>query len=476
MSYSIRKQTTRRVVLGISGLVAVFCIANYFVIRSVLIHSFDDELLHEFQSVSSVSRVWPDGDFYVDLDFDIATQYGEGGSRYFQAWDSSLTFVIDRSPYIENTDSQWPLPVVALGEAPVFVNMNVDNKSVRAVLRRIPAQWGWVEQQPNLEVADEVKGYSLVLMVARDRSPLSHTLLELALWMSALGLASVGLSWFIVSSLVSRGMKTLGVIADRIENIASTEDFVSPDEQWPEEIKPIAETLNRLLSRIDATVQRMQRFTDDAAHELRTPIAELRLVTDVALRAPDNPERAKEAILQMNEVSYAMANTVNAMLDLARFQSGYHRSRLSSIDVDVASVIQEVISQTAEVAHKRHLQVVYDAPDLFQRRMDLDLTKLIFRNLIGNAIAYASEETVVRIELNKTENGFVLVIQNEVTNLNADDLEHLTEPFWRKGASRHQRDHVGLGLALVKEACQLMNLSLQFTLADTHVLQCKVIQ
>ena len=476
MSYSIRKQTTRYVVIGISLLTTMVCLANYFVMRSILVHNFDEDLLLEFQSITSVSRIWPDGDFYVDLDFDIATQYNEGGNRYFQAWNPSLTEVIDRSPFIESTDSQWPLPVAQLSSEPVFANMTVGDKSVRVVIQKVDAQWGWVEQQPDLEVADDVKAFSLVLMVGRDRSSLSDALFYLGVWIILVALILVVFSWTIVNYLVAQGMKTFVVMSNRIDKIATTDDTLPKDNSWPEEIKPVVETLNQLLSRIDANVQRMRRFTGDAAHELRTPLAELRLLTDVALRSPENQERLVEAVTQANHLSHSMANTVNAMLHLARFQSGHYQVQVSHTSIELPSLIQDIVRQHTHALSEKNQQVMFEPKIAFTRELDIDLSRMIFNNLMSNAISYAPEGTVIRIELEPTAKGFLFVIENEAVNIKQADLVHFTEPFWRKGESRHQRDHVGLGLALVNEACQVMSLSIQFSLLNTHRLRCTITQ
>ena len=475
MSYSIRQQTTWAVVASISVLTTLFCVANYWVNRAILVHNFDEDLLLEFQSISSVARIWPDGDFYIDLDFDVATQYNTGGSRYFQAWDSELTDVIDRSPFIESTDSQWPLPTPTVTSEPVFSNMTVDEKSVRVVIQTIDAQWGWAEQEPDLEVADDIQDFSLVLMVGRDRDSLNNALFELGVWTALIGLTLVALSWAIVNHLVTRGMKTFALMSNKIEKIATTEESI-PVDDWPDEIQPVVTTLNQLLARIDASVQRMRRFTADAAHELRTPLAELRLVTDVALRTPDNNERIRDAVQQANQLSHSMANMVNAMLHLARFQSGRHHSPRTDVSIDMRQFIQTVLDQHMPLLSQRNQRVLFESARPLTRMLDADLCHIIFSNLISNATAYAPEGTTVRIALASTENGFVFTLENKVENIEPDDLEHFTQPFWRKGESRHQRDHVGLGLALVSEASQLMNLSLRFSLTDAHTLRCTLIQ
>ena len=476
MSYSIRKQTTWAVVASISLLTTVFCVANYFVNRSILIHNFDEDLLLEFQSISSVSRIWPDGDFYVDLDFDIATQYNPGGSRYFQAWDSELTEVIDRSPFIESTDSQWPLPIPTVTSEPVFTNMTVGEKSVRVVIQTIDAQWGWAEQQPDLEVAEDIEDFSLVLMVGRDRNSLSEALFELGVWTLLVGFTMVALSWAIVNYLVTRGMQTFVDMSNKIEKIATTEDSLAEDDNWPVEIKPVVTTLNQLLSRIDTTVQRMRRFTADAAHELRTPLAELRTVTDVALRSPNKTERMSDAVQHANQLSHTMANTVNAMLQLARFQTGQQLTPVAEVNIALPQFIQDILSQHRRTVTEKKQHVAFKPVDSFTRLLDADLSHLIFNNLISNATAYAPEGTTLHIQLAPTENGFVFTLENQVENIEPEDLEHFTQPFWRKGKSRHQRDHVGLGLALVSEACQRMNLTLHFSLTDAHTLRCTVTQ
>ncbi|WLQ11472.1 ATP-binding protein [Hahella aquimaris] len=468
---SIRFTTTWLTFAGVSLLGLALCSAAYLVARKILIDNFDRDLLLEFQNVASVARVWPDGDFYIDIDFDVATQYNSGGSRIFQVWSADGKEIVDQSPMLEEENRRLSYPPRPADKKPYFFDLQ-DKHPARAIFQKVDAQWGWIEEQPDLKVSEHVQGMEVQLLVARERTSLDQSLALLRNWMLAIAAILPALTFLIVYLTIGRGLKPLRELTTKVSAIRSSGEKLEADLHWPQEITPVAETLNALLKRLDFTLQRERRFTSDAAHELRTPLAELRIATDIALRAQQNQERLLTAVRHANHLSHSMANLVNSMLLLARFQSG--SSKPENTPINVAALFDEQRQRIHALANKRGLTVQAEAPNTLIITSDKGLLTTIMANLFTNAVEYAPLESTVALSLSASACGFALETRNTAPDLTHEDLERLFHPFWRKGESRSQRDHYGLGLAIVQEAAACLALELDVALEKENVLRIRV--
>ncbi|MEJ2407276.1 MAG: histidine kinase dimerization/phospho-acceptor domain-containing protein [Candidatus Thiodiazotropha sp.] len=452
---SIRFTTTWLTFVGVSLVGLALCTTSYFVSKNILIENFDGDLLLEFQNIASVARTWPDGDFYVDIDFDVATQFNKGGSRNFQVWNESGDEIIDQSPMLEEEDRRLDYPPKSALDTPYFFDLE-DHYPARAVFQLIDTQWGWVEEQPDLVVDEKTKSMRVQLLVVRERTSLDRSLTHLRNWMLLIAAIIPIVTFVIVYITIGQGLSPLRKLARQVNAIQSSTEKLDPTALWPAEISLVVDMLNGLLHRLELTLIRERRFNADVAHELRSPLAELRLATDIALRSQNSHERLLTAAHQANDLSHSMADLVNSMLLLARFQTGGAKPEIESIDL---SPIYERQCQTIlHAAGARNLIVVMHKPGGLIFDSDRGLFSRILSILFSNAVAYAPAGSIVKLMLIRNASGFRILSVNRAPDLAQDDLDKLFQPFWRKGESREQRDHFGIGLAIVKEAAICLNL------------------
>lgn len=461
---SIRSTTTWLTFIGISLLGIILCTSVYLVTKQILTKNFDQDLLIEFQNISGVSRVWPDDDFYVDIDFDVATQFNAGGSRLFQVWSTGKGLgdyleVIDRSPMLEELGINLPHPIEDTPSSPYYYDLTFPNElPARAVIMRTNTQW-IEDEDSNVEVP-EIK---IDIVVARERVSLDNSISMLLHWMLIIAAIFPIVSFIIVYYAISFGTSPLKRLADNISRIEGSNEKISLDDRWVKEIIPVVNTFNQLLDRLEKGVKRERRFTNDLAHEMRTPLAELRIVTDVVLRANDK-DRLVKGVQQINTLSHSISELVNGMLLLTRIQSD--NSQLSLTPVDISPLICLHIERTQKRALARSINVIVDIPNVLITETDPVLLMTIFSNLMNNAIAHAPQNSDVSLCLKKQASGFDFSIENFAPDLTNEDLTHLQEPFWRKEQSRHSGNHFGLGLAIVEEAVDCLNLQLKVNLNE----------
>ena len=238
----------------------------------------------------------------------------------------------------------------------------------------------------------------------------------------------------VVTFAVRRGLAPLDDVGRQIES-ASLQTKVSTGAA---ELRPVVDRLNQLLARLDEAFQRERRVSADIAHELRTPIAELRAMAEVPEAAswPDALQIAKR-----------METLVAGLLALARHEAGHQE--LKREPVALAKLVDEIWQP---LASRRSLDVKIDVTGTW--KTDPTLLRLIIANLLENAVEYSTG--TIRVAGNDTR----LEISNTVNGLTPEDLPKMFERFWRKEAAR-TNGHCGLGLVLARSAATALGLKLE---------------
>ena len=175
--------------------------------------------------------------------------------------------------------------------------------------------------------------------------------------------------------------------------------------QWPSDLAPLITTLNALFERVDTALAREREFTDDAAHQLRTPLAALKLQAQVLARVEDP---ARQAIL-IAELTLAVDRAtllVSRMLTLARLDSGDMRGQT----LDVAAIATDCIAELAVFATRRDIALAFDGPGQ-AAMIDGDETALhlILSNLIENAVRHTPVGTTVTVAVGHDDDDRVVV-------------------------------------------------------------------
>lgn len=306
---------------------------------------------------------------------------------------------------------------------------------------------------------------NLTLVVAHGRESLDYTL---AMLLTGLALAAVALTvgmLLIVSVGIRRGLRPLDDIshlADRVGPQSLQLRFPSPD-QLPLEIAPIAGKLNDLMDRLQEAFERERRFSAAVAHELRTPITELRSLCEVALRWPD--QRAGQTdqqspLAEALAISTEMSTLVESLLLLAKCQAGMAEPMLEEIDLHTA--MEQWIAPLRDAATARGMTLRCTATAAVPA--DRQMFAIVLRNLLSNAIVYGHAGSEIIIETAHALNSPVIRIGNQTDDIGPDDLGHLVEPFWRKDVARTGSTHTGLGLSIVAAFAKTMKLELGFAL------------
>ncbi|MEK8090261.1 ATP-binding protein [Thermithiobacillus plumbiphilus] len=254
---------------------------------------------------------------------------------------------------------------------------------------------------------------------------------------------------------VGRGLKPLRELARTLKTRAP--DSLAPVqlENPPAELQPLQVALNELLGRLAEAFARERRFTADAAHELRTPIAGIRLQAQVALRSTEDDAR-RQALRQVIQGADRATHLVAQLLTLARLEPGHV---LEKAPVDLCALTEESVASLAHDAAARgtRLSLRCEAPIWVQG--EAGSLGILLRNLIDNAIRYGGSQGSVEIDIRQGEPGIELSVMDAGPGIPPEERQRVLERFYRRLGTEEEGS--GLGLSLVARIAAMHSASLQ---------------
>ena len=271
---------------------------------------------------------------------------------------------------------------------------------------------------------------------------------------------------------LARGIQPLNQLEERIR--ARNSDDLSPLDHRtvPLEVAPLVASVNDLLTRLSDSLATQKRFLTDAAHQLKTPLAGLRMQADLAQREGTSTEELKRSLEHIGNASIRATHTVNQLLALARAESS---STLQAfVACDIARLTIEVVRDSVPRALEKHIDLGYDGAQPGDPGVWVDgnstLLKELVRNLLDNAMNYtpssAEKPGVITARVLADPFGRMLVLQVEDSGPGVPEAERelIFQPFYRALGSG--ADGSGLGLPIVQEIARQHGAEL--TVEDAH--------
>jgi two-component system, OmpR family, heavy metal sensor histidine kinase CusS len=220
-----------------------------------------------------------------------------------------------------------------------------------------------------------------------------------------------------------------------------------------DEFSCLARTFNAMIARLQRSFEEIRRFTADAAHELRTPLAAMRTEAEVALCSPRSPERDGRVLEDLLEEIERLTRLVSHLLFLSREDTGIGARDFQPVHLD--DVVRDVGEHMQVAAREKGVKLVVDLPELCQVSGDAHRLRQLFFNLLDNAIKYTPPDGKVTIE-GKPSNGEAHVIVADTgIGIPADHLPYVFDRFYRVDPSRSpETDGSGLGLAICRSIAE----------------------
>jgi two-component system, OmpR family, sensor histidine kinase TctE len=250
----------------------------------------------------------------------------------------------------------------------------------------------------------------------------------------------------VLSVLVYEGIRRGLAPLERLEAQLAhrTTASLSPIEmtQAPEEVHSLANALNQLLTTLRRSLSQEKRFLNDAAHQLRTPLAGLISQTELAMQETE-PEALRQRLVKVHTGAQRSAHLVHQLLSLARTEA-----EVALRPVDVAALAREVAREWTPRALAADIDLGYEGEDTLMAAGDKLLLREALNNLIDNALRYTGPGSKVTLRTQFQDGHCVLDVEDNGPGLSATDRDHMFERFWR---ASELPGGCGLGLSIVSE-------------------------
>src|SRR6476661_6449553 len=412
---------------------------TWLVAQSIAGKPFDRALEYNVQALAQLVTV---------QDQRVVFYLPQPAREMLRADDSDQIYYQVRGPKGELLSGERDLPAPPEEERAAPGEVRLRDDAVRGFDVRVAYTW----------VRPELPSAPLVLVqVAETREKRSVLATEIIKGVMLPQFVILPLAVLLVWLALVRGIKPLSQLEERIR--ARKPDDLSPldDKAVPLEVAPLVSSVNDLLTRLKDSIATQKRFLADAAHQLKTPLAGLRMQADLAQREGANADELKQSLKQIGRSSMRATHTVNQLLALARAESSGRG--LPRQPCDLAQLTREAVRDSVPHAMDKRIDLGYDgalpgSPGVLLQGNPTLLKELV-RNLLDNAVAYTpsspQQPGVVTARVLADPFGRVLVLQVEDTGPGIPEAERelVFQPFYR--ALGTNVDGSGLGLPIVLE-------------------------
>jgi heavy metal sensor kinase len=411
--------------LGLSG------VGSWFSMRASAFDSIDEELKDRISGVETFLK----GQIATSSPAEIRNEFleqsvlGPGGDL-FQVCDERGEWLY-RSAVLENSQAPIRLPN-DLGARPIYENLDLQGAPVRFATERVT-----------------VNGHPYAIQVAAPLNEFLRALdrFRLMLWLSVpVLLIGAGLGGYWISGHALRPVDRITTTAESISIRNLSDRLEVPNTS--DELQRLSETLNRMLTRLDKSVQRMSQFTADASHELRAPVSLIRTTAELAVRGGRTNTDFHEDMVQILGEAERTSRLIDSLLLLARADAG--GGGLQHELTNVLVPIREAIEQGRSLAAKKRIELKADLnPDPIVVRGDGEALRRLFFILIDNAVKYTGEGGGVRLDVQALGGQASIKVVDSGIGITEADQPHIFDRFWRADRARSRATGgAGLGLSI----------------------------
>ncbi|CAN5433874.1 ATP-binding protein [soil metagenome] len=421
-------------------LVFVFAAGSFMFVQRRLIKSFDAALVANAEAIATLVHEEHETE---SLELELSD---EVMSRFSRRKHPDLFCVLraDGST-VEKSKSLKSIPeFVKAEDEKTLSNFRALNDDYRGIL--LPAR-----AQPDDE-DEEGKTAEIMVFFATSREDLDDDLKDILSFLMIAAGVTMLLSTFAAFWIAKRGLRplhALGVEAGGINARTLDRRFALGD--LPSDIRPLANSFNALLSRLEESFERERRFSADAAHELRTPVAVLKSGIQAALLSPADSQHDREAMNEVLEDVARIEELCESLLLLGRPGTGDEKAARISAG-EFHEQIRQVVASLAASAETRGSIIALHIPNNAGGSVCCDsaTARRILTNLIGNALRHSMGSVQVQVIVTKSEDGGLTVsVEDDGPGISAAFRPRLFERFARGDESRTRATGgAGLGLAI----------------------------
>ena len=430
---SIRVRLTAWYLAMLAVGLALFGVGSWFAMRASAFHTIDEELEDRIRGVEKFMQVQIASLSPVEIrdEFREHSVLGPGGDL-FQVCNEKGEWLY-RSAVLENSQVTILRPD-QLGSTPVYEDLVVQSTPVRFATRRVI-----VNNQPYaIQVAAPLHEFYEALHRFR-----------VVLWLSLPPLliaAAVGGYWISRKALKPVDQITTAAESISIRNLSDRLEVP----KTADELQRLSETLNRMLARLNSSVQRMSQFTADASHELRAPVSLIRTTAELAAKGGRSNVEYHEDMVQILAEAERTSRLIDSLLLLARADAG--EDGLQRELTDMTTSVREAVDLGRSLAAELNIELTSQiATDPVIVIADGEALRRLVFILIDNAIKYNTEGGSAGVTLASENGQAVCTVTDSGMGIAKADQQHIFDRFWRADKVRSRgAGGAGLGLSIAR--------------------------
>ena len=265
---------------------------------------------------------------------------------------------------------------------------------------------------------------------------------------------AIGAVVLLLSGVLSAALtKKLGQLLTAIRQVREGAYSHRTDIRGRDEIAQLGQEFNSLVDRLQTTENTRRRFVSDASHELKTPLAAIRLLTDSILQTDNiDPQTTREFVADIGQEAERLSRITEDLLRLTRLDNGVTDA---PTEVDVLPVLEQAMRMMSLVAHEKQVDLTYDAQEGCTVRSTRDEVHQVIYNLTDNAVKYSGNGGAVQVSLRREGDWVVLSVADNGPGIPEEDLPRIFERFYRVDKARSRAaGGPGRGLSLVPDPGQ----------------------
>lgn len=437
-SPSIRTFLLINLLLSIILITSLAIIGNLFLAHKDIEIQLDNQLIDTSLKLKSLLSLANKREDFLKIQQDI-NQEPEAPSNQqshiaFQVWDANGLLILHSkdAPGIPFSNGKSGISSLLFQHHHWQVHTRYDPKSKMTIM---------VSQQSNYRkrLENQLTQDSILIMI------ITYPFLGLLIWI-----------------IIGRGLSIFKKIAYELSHRQSNNLSPLKPQTTPSEIMPLVNELNRLFDRLKKSFEREKRFTADAAHELKTPLAALSAQTQVALRASNDKER----VTALNKVLSGVKRSSHAVQQLLTLNKAMATGKQVDFEpVNLAAQVREMAALLAPSAIEKQIELTLETPDadamIYGSPASIDI---LLRNILDNAIRYTQVEGRITIHIESTPQVTLHVIDNG-PGIPDTLKERVFERFFR--VIGNEATGTGLGLGIVQQIAALHGADITLKDAET---------
>lgn len=290
----------------------------------------------------------------------------------------------------------------------------------------------------------ENKRVAYAVLVASPLQSVNEALYNLRLILFLLLPLTVVLTGLIGASFAIFTLRPVDKMINTIHQITAENlslRILVPDTK--DEIRRLADTFNEMLNRLESAFVSQRQFIEDLTHELKTPLSVIKGELEVTLKRIRSAQEYESVLLSNMEEVNRIIRIVEELLLLARFDS--KAISLQNVKIDVNSMLVNLVKDMKILSNQKSISISFDSPAHCHVNGDEEKLKLLFQNVIDNAIKYSPEGGKIKVELLQKDNFAAIVIQDNGIGISEKDCPHIFDRFYRVD---NARSGIGFGLGL----------------------------